>query len=242
MKIIRSLAIIALCSTTFPLALFAAEEESGQVVEDSSNGLPDAYAKNYLIATSTLSPDKKFAVMYPKTDSQEFPEGKDYLIALKPFAILGPLETKFPYFQHQSNGGLSAEWTEDSSVALVTLESKWGPGDIFLSEIHEGKLTRATNLLAKLDELLLPDFTSAKPKPEPFNDNFAFVFEEESEPICQLDGVRAVKINAAATNDPKALSDHPWGARINAVWDIAAAKFTEQKVSHEINDAAAGDD
>ena len=215
----------------------AAEEESGEAGGDSSVGLSEAYAKNYLIAASTLSPNKKFAVIYPKLDSEEFPEGKNYLVALQPFTILGPLETKYPYFQHESHGGLSAEWSEDSSVALITEESKWGPGDIFLAEIREGKLSRMTKLLAKLHDLLKPDYTKATSKPEPYNDEFDFIFEEESEPICQLDGTKAVKINAEATNDPKGTSKRPWTGRVKAVWDIAAAKFTEQKVTREANNA-----
>jgi hypothetical protein len=212
-------------------------EESSEAGADSSVGLSEAYAKNYLIAASTLSPNKKFAVIYPKLDPDEFPEGKDYLVALQPFTVLGPLETKYPYFQHESHGGLSAEWSADNSVALITEESKWGPGDIFLAEIREGKLSRMTNLLAKLQDLLQPDYAKAKPKPEPYNDEFAFIFEEESEPICQLDGTTAVKINAEATNDPKGMSKHAWAGRVKAVWNISAAKFTEQKVTREHHDA-----
>ena len=175
--------------------------------------------------------------MYPKADSEEFPEGKNYFVALQPFAILGALETKYPYFQHESHGGLSAEWSDDSSVALITLGSKWGPSDIFLAELRDGKLSRMTNLLAKLYDLLLPDYAKAKPKPESYNDEFDFIFEEESEPICQLDGTSAVKINAEATTDPKGISKRAWSGRVKAVWDISAAKFTEQKVSRERHEA-----
>ena len=213
------------------------EEESGAAGGDSSLGLSEAYAKNYLIAASTLSPNKKFAVIYPKTDPEEFPEGKNYLVALQPFAILDPLDTKYPYFKNESHGGLSAEWSEDNSIALITEEGKWGPGDIFLAETRDGKLSRMTNLLAKLHDLLKPDFAKAKPKPESYNDAVDFVFEEESEPICQLDGTSAVKINAETTNDPKGMSKHGWTGRVKAVWDIAAAKFTEQKVTREANNA-----
>lgn len=237
MKIIRTLTAIALCSTSFHFALMAAEGESGEAVDDSSAGLPDAYAKNYLVAASTLSPNKKFAVMYPKKDSEEFPEKKNYLIALQPFSILGALETKWPYFQHENHGGLSAEWSEDSAVALVTLEGKWGPRDILLAEMRDGKLSRTTNLLAKLHELLLLDYAKAKPKPEPYNAEFDFIFEEESEPSCQLDGSKSVKMNAEATTDPKGISKHAWAGRVKAVWDISAAKFTEQKVTRERHDA-----
>jgi hypothetical protein len=87
-------AIFVYCAT-LGSPLYAANEEPQS---DSSDGLPEAYAKNYLVAASTLSPDKKLAVIYPKLDPEEFTEGKDYIVSLQPFAILGSLNTKWPYF------------------------------------------------------------------------------------------------------------------------------------------------
>src|SRR6266404_7063532 len=96
-----------------------AAEEAG---EDSAAGLPDTYAKNYLVARSTMSPDKNFVVIYPTVDFSDSKEAKDFLVALKPFRILAPLPTKFPYFQHESHGGIGADWLNDGSAALITLE------------------------------------------------------------------------------------------------------------------------
>jgi hypothetical protein len=59
-------------------------------------------------------------------DATSEEEIKNYLVMLEPFAVLRPLDTGRPYFEHQSHGGLSAEWSDDSSVGLITLDSKWG--------------------------------------------------------------------------------------------------------------------
>jgi hypothetical protein len=118
--------------------------------------LPEQYAKNYLIARSTISPDKKFAVMYPNKDMEDATseeEIKNYLVMLEPFAVLRPLDTERPYFEHQSHGGLSAEWSDDSSVGLITLDSKWGPGDVLLVEFRDGKLSRMTNVCRRSNNL-----------------------------------------------------------------------------------------
>ena len=204
-----------------------AADENG---EDTSAGLPARYAKDYLVASNTTSPDKKFAVMYPTLDFSESPEAKDYLIALQPFSVLRALETKWPYFQSESNGGISAEWSDDSSVALITLDGKWGSHDIFLVEFRDGKLARTTNVLAKAHDLLLPDYRKAKAKR--YNEYFDFIFESEENPICRLDGNRHVRINALATTDPKGAGDERvWDARLKATWDIPQAKFTSQKVT-----------
>ncbi len=212
-----------------------AETEEGG---DSSAGLPAEYVKHFLVADSTRSPDKKLAIMYPTLDFSESAEAKDYLIALEPFTVLGALPTKSPYFQSESHGGLSAEWSQDSTVALITLDSKWGPGDVFVLEMTDGMLTRTINLLEKLHQLLLPKYRSAKPKPQPYNDEFDFIFEQGDDPVCALDGTNLVKIDATATTDPKGVSARRWAARVNAVWDIKQEKFISQKISSARRSAA----
>ena len=211
-----------------------AEEEE----KDSSAGLPEKYAKNSLIASSTISPDKKFALIYPTLEAEEAADNanhpeqiKDYIVALQPFAILGELQTKYPYFQNESHGGISAEWSNDSSVALVTLDGKWGPHDIFLLEFRDGRLSRMTNILAKAHDLLLPSYR--KSKAEPYNDNFDFIFDGEEKPVFKLDGTNRVVIDGDAVTDPKGLSRHSWRAHLKAVWDIPEAKFTSKKVANQ---------
>jgi hypothetical protein len=212
-----------------------AADENG---EDTPTGLPAKYAKDYLVAPSTTSPDKKFAVIYPKLEAEEAAENanhpervKDYIVALQPFNALGELQTKYPYFQNQSNGGISAEWSDDSSVALITLDGKWGPHDVFLLEFHDGKLARTTNVLAKAHDLLLPDYRQSKA--EPYNDNFDFIFDGEEGPVFKLDGTNRVVIDGDAVTDPKGLSRRSWRAHLKAVWNIPEAKFTSKKVANQ---------
>jgi hypothetical protein len=219
-------------------SVLSADEEPEAAGEDSSAGLPDPYAKDYLIASGTISPDKKLAVIYPTLAAEEAAEDanhperiKDHIVALQPFAVLGELQTKYPYFQNQNHGGISAEWSDDSSVALITLDGKWGPHDVFLLEFRDGKLARTTNVLARAHDLLLPDYR--KSKAEPYNDNFDFIFDGEEGPVFKLDGANRVIINGGATTDPKGISKHRWSAQLKAVWNIAQAKFTEQRITRE---------
>jgi sugar lactone lactonase YvrE len=207
--------------------------------KDSSDGLPPKYAKDYLIASSTLSPNKKLAVIYPKfseevADTANESNNRNYVVALRPFGNLGALPTAWPYFEHKSHGGISAEWSDDSSVGLITLDSKWGPQDVFLVELHDGKLKRITNILAKAHDLLLPNYRKAKV--EKYNDYFDFIFEFEGEPIYKLEGTQRVRIGAYATTDPKGSSPRKWSGRVKAVWDIPHGRFISHKVSGHIGD------
>ncbi|HZS18459.1 MAG TPA: hypothetical protein VFA51_11070 [Candidatus Udaeobacter sp.] len=216
--------------------LVFADEDAETQEEDSSAGLPEQYAKDYLVAGTTVSPDKKFAVIYPTLEAEEAAEDanqpgriKDYVVALHPFAVLGELQTKFPYFQNENHGGISAQWSNDSSVALVTLGGKWGPHDVFLLEFRDGTLTRTTNILAKAHDLLLPDFR--KSKAEPYNDVFDFVFDDEDGPVFKLDGSNSVVIDGDAVTDPKGISKHRWSAHLEAVWEVPEGKFGSQKIT-----------
>jgi sugar lactone lactonase YvrE len=207
-------------------------EEETESETDSSAGLPERYAKNYLIAHSTISPDKKFAVIYPNEDfGNAASEGEinNYLVRLEPFAVLRPLDTNNPYVEHESHGGLSAEWSDDSSVCLITLDSKWGPGDVLLVEFRNGKLSRMTNILRKAHDLLAPNWRKAKA--ERYNDYYDFVFMEDAS--FKLDGTNRVVIDANVNSSPNdlGLSPDTWRGHIEATWDIKQARFTSKEVS-----------
>src|SRR5436190_7316698 len=206
------------------------EEEEAESETDSSTGLPDKYAKNYLIARSTISPNKKFAVIYPTSDyAQSFDGAKDYLVVLEPFKILGPLKTERPFHQNESHGGLSAEWSDDSSVGLITFDSKWGPGDVILVEFRNGELSRMTNILRKAHDLLAPNWRKAKA--ERYNDYYDFVFMEDAS--FKLDGTSRVVIDANVHTSPNdlGLSPDAWRGHVEATWDVKQAKFTSKEVS-----------
>jgi hypothetical protein len=235
-------AIIVIASFIINCGFFVAataEEEPTDEAVDSSAGLPGEFAKDYLISRNTISPDKKFAVIYPTMEAEEaaneanHPERvKKYLVGLQPFAVIKPLDTKWPYFQNESHGGLSAEWSTDNSVALVTLGGKWGPRDVFLVEFHDGKLSRITNVALKAHDLLLPNYRKAKAKR--YNDLFDFVFVEDAS---FKQGTSGVVIDAWAETSPNRMnedlgpSDRAWRGHVEAVWDIPQAKFTSNNVS-----------
>jgi hypothetical protein len=116
MRALFTFVVIVGCVIGGRFCVLATDEESVAAGEDSSAGLPEQYAKDYLIARSTISPDKKFAVIYPTLEAEEAAEDanrseriKDCIVALQPFTVVGELQTKYPYFQNQNHGGISAK-------------------------------------------------------------------------------------------------------------------------------------
>jgi hypothetical protein len=237
----RIICTVTIISMLTSLGVSRAQEDSDES-KDTSAGLPKEYA-DYLIGSKTVSPDKKFAVIYPKIEvcTEDEPKKgsenrcKDYLVALKPFQILTVLETDSPEFQRKNHGGMSAAWSKDGSAVLVTLDSKWGPGDIFLYEISGGKVTRSTDLLKKVHDLMAPDYKKAMA--EPISDTNDFIFEpadEEGSPVADFADATHVRVRAMATTDPKEIPGlKAWDAAVQATWDIPQAKFTSQKVTRK---------
>ena len=229
----------ALACAIWPFFVAGAEEGPG---DNSSALLPKEFSGNYLIARNTISPNKKFAVLYPKfdvcvgqADEDLKNHCKNYLVALQPFRILGELGTRWPHFEHKNHGGMSAMWSKDSSIALITLENRWGPGDVFLYELRNGGLGRSTNLLGQIHQLLLPDFR--KSGASRYNKYQDFVFGPVTQsdgnefPPFQLEGSSRIRINVMATTDPKNLPfQRVWEGRFEGVWDISQGKFTSQKI------------
>lgn len=240
------------CAIGCGFSVIAADQEWQDQGEDSPTGLPDEYAKNYLVARSTVSPDKKFAVIYPTLEAEKAADRandaeriKDYVVALQPFTMIKPLDTKVPYFQHASKMDLSAEWSDGSAVGLITLDGWWGPQDVFVVEVRDGKLSRITNIARKVRDLLLPNYRKAKA--EQFNDFFDFVFvADPAVTSFKLEGTSRVVIDASAETSPNIPnedlrpSDRAWRGHVQAVWDIAQARFVSQKVSGGIRKRTKG--
>ena len=196
-------------------------------------GCPESMRKITWSRKSSVSPGEKFALIYPTREFGESKEAKDFLVALNPFRVLATLPTDAPYFDDKSNSALGAEWSGDGSTALITLDSKWGPADIWLVELADEKVKRMTNLLEKVRELLRPRFRAVKPKPTAYNNANEFIFEEEEGGACQFAEKGLVRIYTKVTNDPKGISKRPWRVLVDAEWDIAQAKFVSQKITPE---------
>lgn len=207
--------------------------------QTTSGGLPAKYA-DFLIAPDSRSPDGKFAVIIPKTklcgdDPKEWAAKgcKDYVVALQPFQVLTALETEWPEFENKNHGGMRTAWAKDGSAVLVTLDQKWGPNDIFLCEIGNGKVSRSTNLLKKVRDALVADCNKALPGKAGDCSAFVFVADDES-PVCKFDGPSQVRLRVTASTDPKETPGREeWDGIAEATWDIPKAEFTSQKVTRK---------
>jgi hypothetical protein len=193
-------------------------------------GYPDTFSLDYILEKDTLSPNGKFGFIYPDAVIYETDESlaRNFIVALDPPQILALLDVKSPEHENKSHGGHSIEWSSDSSVALLTLESKWGPGDFILVELQNGRVKRLTQLGAKIRQLFKPDYERTG---HHNLDDITLEYQESEAEFCKLEGSTLVRIDAYATSDPKGFDSDIWRARLRATWDIGKGKFTQQKVT-----------
>ena len=136
---------------------------------DSAEGLEGEYAKHYLISKSTMSVNEKVAVIYPRDEFSKSKEARNFLVALKPFKVLGVLPASKLLSENSNHTLVAADWTNNDSLALITSYLEWGPVDVFLMELTDDGLKRITNMMVKMRELVRPKFRAAKPKPAPYS-------------------------------------------------------------------------
>jgi hypothetical protein len=202
---------------------------------DVRPGYPDLFHLHFVLPKDTLSPNGKYGVIFPDRTLAEAENDSlhNFVVSVEPSLILVELDTESPEFEGKSNGGYEIEWSPDSSVALITLEAKWGPGEFFLIELQDGKVSRITNLDKKIRQLIEPEFRKAHGGSSDESSRFIYEYRDSETPFCKLENSGRVKIDAYVTNDPK--EDDAKRARLQATWDIRNAKFSQQRLTRLAN-------
>jgi hypothetical protein len=126
---------------------------------------PAEYREDYLMAPS-ISPNKKLALIYPKEGDEfatedEFKTADNYLVALDPFRILGPLPVG--YFENINHKLLSVNWAKDSSAAVILSQGKWSPRCVIAFEIKEGQIVHQRELSQAVSDFLRVDYDKCAP-------------------------------------------------------------------------------
>ena len=232
--------LVAFISLVIALAHAAGSFESTDDTVDFHGpdvrpGYPDLFHVHFVFPKDTLSPNGKYGVIFPDRTLGEMENDSlhNFVVSLDPSQILAELDTESPEFEGKSHGGYEVEWSEDSSVALITLEAKWGPGKFFLIELQDGKVSRTTNLDKKIRQLLEREYRKTHAASSSDSSDLIYEYQDSETPFCKLENATRVKIDAYVTNDPK--GDNPRRSRLQATWDIRNAKFIQQRVTRLSN-------
>jgi hypothetical protein len=186
--------------------------------------------KGYEAGEKSVSPDGRFAILYPVRDNENSDETlpPNVLVRLKPYAILAEIGDKEEGGRWQgARGEPLAEWSGNSIVA-IWIAAKWGSSDLWIYEIENDKVKRVHPVFQAARKYFDRDFHDRFLKKYPKeSDNFTFVSDENEEHgvnEIEFKG-RKLLLNLFADNKPNLVGGPHWTAELHAVWNLDTAKF-----------------
>ncbi len=235
----KLLAVLSL-SLLFVGSSIAAEQTYGSGYEPKPPvPFPPAY-KDYQILPNTISPNRRYAFIYPKRSRlYELQSYGLFLAALLPFNILSRVPTGSSNLAANARCYYAATWAKDSTTTVFIAGRRWGPDTVSVLQLRDGQVSKQSDLTSEVRQQVLPDFKESHA--ERYNEYIDFVFDSDDQFVqaadgeiigergWDLDGKGHVLIDCMCTTDPKDLDAHRWAVRFKGTWDIATAKFIRKE-------------
>jgi len=223
MKVLISSLIIATAVAT----LVRAQEESASPSE-KAKAYPEV-PKEYEVGEDTISPDERFAILYPVRDEDSNNASSsppNVLVRLKPYSALEDVSPENGLGWKGSRGEPEARWNGNSMVA-VWHAMKWGKEDLVVYEIENDKVKRVQKIWPEVVKIFDRDFHQRFLKKYPKeSDNYTFVADDSDAKTFEFKDHKLI-LNVLAENKPNLAPGPVWSAELHAVWDLDKAKFAK---------------
>jgi hypothetical protein len=187
---------------------------------------PTKYREDYLLAPSSISPNKQLALIYPK-EGNEFPTqpesrtADNYLVTLDPFRILGPLPVA--YFENINHKGLFVNWAKDSSAAVIVNQGKWSPRCVVAFEVKQEQIMHQRELSQAVSDFLKVDYDKCAPE------DFMEIALSGS---WKLNAKNQVVVKCVSNSNGKGIPGiKSWRARFVGLWSVAEEKWLQKRVT-----------
>ena len=179
--------------------------------------------KGYEVGEQTISPDGRFALVYPMQDPDtlEVAQLPNLLVRLKPYKVLLEIDESVPLGRH---GAPAAEWNGNEFVA-VWRQMKWGNEDLVVYELVNDRVNREEKIWPQVIKYFDRDFHQRflKKYPKEF-DSYTFVADNSDVKSFEFKDHKLL-LNISAENKPNLAPGPVWSAELYAVWDLDKAKF-----------------
>ncbi len=179
--------------------------------------------KGYEVGEQTISPDGRFALVYPMQDPDtlEVAQLPNLLVRLKPYKVLLEIDESVPLGRH---GAPAAEWNGNKFVA-VWRQMKWGDEDLVVYQIANDKIKRAEKIWPEVVKYFDRDFHQRFVRKYPKeSDSYTFVADNSDVKSFEFKEHKLL-LNISAENKPNLAPGPVWSAELYAVWDLDKAKF-----------------
>jgi hypothetical protein len=194
-----------------------------QVKTESIAGVP----KGYIVGVESLSPDGRFAVLYPVRGDNDADLPPNLLVCLAPYAVLTRIGTESGRWEG-ARGQPLARWNGNSVVAIWVAQ-KWGIEDLAVYEIEKDAIKRIQPVWRQVRLLFDQDFQKRflTEYPDEKGSGVTFVSQNDvtaGKPEFEFKG-RKVLLNLFADNKPNLSTGPHWTASLRAVWNLDKADF-----------------
>ena len=220
MKVLISSLMIATAVAT----LVRAKEESASPAEEAKT-YPEV-PKQYEVGEDTISPDGRFAILYPirDEDSNEDSMLPNLLVRLKPYAVLKEIETDDGVTWKGGRGAADARWNGNDWVA-VWHHRKWGDEDLVVYQIANDKIIREEKIWPDVVKYFDRDWQRRYLKKYP-KEKDSYTFRADNPDVVTFEFKdHKLSLNIFAENRPNLAPGPQWSAELHGIWDLDKAKF-----------------
>jgi hypothetical protein len=183
--------------------------------------------KEYTVGVESLSPNGRFAVLYPVRGDNDADLPPNLLVCLAPYAVLTRIGTEGGRWEG-ARGQPLAKWNGNSVVAIWWAQ-KWGIEDLAVYEIEKDTIKQIQPVWRSVRLLFDQDFKKRFLKDYPDEKGSGVIFVSRNDitagkPEFEFKGHKLL-LNLFADNKPNLSSGPHWTASLQAVWNLDTAEF-----------------
>jgi hypothetical protein len=219
MKVLISSIAVGLVLTS----VIGAQDENASPAEEAKT-YPEV-PKQYEVGEDTISPDGRFAILYPVRDenSNQGPAFPNVLVRLKPYEVIKELDID-PAWKGM-RGSPAAKWSGNQFVAIWR-EMKWGNEDLVVYELANDKIKREEKIWPEVVKYFDRDWTTRflKKYPKEADDHYTFRSDDPELKNFEFKG-DTLLLDIQAENKPNLAPGPIWSAELRGVWNLTSGKF-----------------
>jgi hypothetical protein len=157
------------------MGVFAFGQDPVKTPGQSIAGVP----KGYVVGVESLSPNGRFAVLYPVRGDNDADLPPNLLVCLAPYAVLTRIGSEAGRWEG-ARGQPLAKWNGNSVVA-ISVAQKWGVEDLAIYEIERDEIKRIQPVWRQVRLLFDRDFQQRFLKEYPDEKGSGVIFVSQSD-------------------------------------------------------------
>jgi hypothetical protein len=212
-----------LVSLLWAICMAASAQDPVKTSPQSIAGVP----KGYVVGTESVSPNGRFAILYPVRGGNDADLPPNLLVCLAPYAVLTRIGTEGGRWEG-ARGQPLAKWNGNSVVAIWWAQ-KWGIEDLAVYEIEADEIKQIQPVWRQVRLLFDQDFQKRFLKEYPDEKGSGVIFVSQNDvtagkPEFEFKG-RKLFLNLFADNKPNLSTTPHWTASLHAVWNLDKVDF-----------------